>query len=56
MRRKIEYGKAQVRAKVEHAFRVIKRQFGYTKERVRSRTFTTIGVMQQRRQEPAGGK
>ena len=35
MRRKIEYVKAQVRAKVEHPFRVIKRQFGYTKVRFR---------------------
>ncbi|KPX04993.1 ISPssy transposase [Pseudomonas syringae pv. daphniphylli] len=33
VRRKIEYAKAQVRAKVEHPFRVIKRQFGYTKVR-----------------------
>ena len=32
---KIEYAKAQVRAKVEHPFRVIKRQFGYTKVRFR---------------------
>nr|WP_278450358.1 IS5 family transposase [Pseudomonas lundensis] len=31
MRRKIEYAKAQVRTKVEHPFRGIKRQFGYTK-------------------------
>lgn len=30
-RRKIEKAKAQVRAKVEHPFRVIKRQFGYVK-------------------------
>ena len=35
LRRKIEYAKAQVRAKVEHPFRVIKRQFGYTKVRFR---------------------
>ena len=35
MRRKIEYAKAQVRAKVEHPFRVVKRQFGYTKVRFR---------------------
>ena len=35
MRRKIEYAKAQVRAKVERPFRVIKRQFGYTKVRFR---------------------
>ncbi len=34
-RRKIEKAKAQVRAKVEHPFRVIKRQFGYTKVRFR---------------------
>ena len=35
MRRMIEYAKAQVRAKVEHPFRVIKRQFGYTNVRFR---------------------
>ena len=35
MLRKIEYAKSQVRAKVEHPFRVIKRQFGYTKVRFR---------------------
>lgn len=35
MRRKIEYAKAQVRAKVEHPFRVVQRQFGYTKVRFR---------------------
>lgn len=35
MKRKIEYAKSQVRAKVEHPFRVIKRQFGYTKVRFR---------------------
>ncbi|MFR0693450.1 IS5 family transposase [Pseudomonas sp. NY15435] len=34
-RRKIEKAKAQVRAKVEHPFRVIKRQFGYVKVRFR---------------------
>ncbi len=33
--RKIEKAKAQVRAKVEHPFRVIQRQFGYTKVRFR---------------------
>ncbi len=32
-RRKIEKVKAQARAKVEHPFRVIKRQFGYVKTR-----------------------
>ena len=35
VRCKIEYAKAQVRVKVEHPFRVIKRQFGYTKVRFR---------------------
>ncbi|HCF1761201.1 TPA: IS5 family transposase [Pseudomonas aeruginosa] len=34
-KRRIEKAKAQVRAKVEHPFRVIKRQFGYTKVRFR---------------------
>lgn len=34
-KRKIEYCKAQTRAKVEHHFRVIKRQFGYMKVRFR---------------------
>ncbi len=34
-KRKIEKAKAQVRAKVEHPFRVIKRQFGYVKVRFR---------------------
>ncbi len=33
--RKIEFAKAQVRAKVKHPFRVLKRQFGYTKVRFR---------------------
>jgi transposase, IS5 family len=32
---KIEYVKASIRAKVEHPFRVIKRQFGYAKARYR---------------------
>ncbi len=34
-KRKIEKAKAQVRAKVEHPFRVIKRQFGFMKTRFR---------------------
>lgn len=34
-KRKIEKAKAQVRAKIEHPFRVIKRQFGYVKTRFR---------------------
>lgn len=33
--RKVEKAKAQVRAKVEHPFQVINRQFGYTKVRFR---------------------
>lgn len=33
-KRQIEEVKAQTRAKVEHPFRVIKRQFGYVKTRV----------------------
>lgn len=32
---KVEYVKASIRAKVEHPFRVIKRQFGYVKARYR---------------------
>jgi len=32
---KLEYLKASMRAKVEHPFRVIKRQFGYTQARFR---------------------
>lgn len=32
---KLERVKASIRAKVEHPFRVIKRQFGYTKVRYR---------------------
>lgn len=35
IRKKIEYHKAGIRAKVEHPFRVIKRQFGFTKARYR---------------------
>lgn len=34
-KRKIEYCKAQTRAKLEHPFRVIKRQFGDVKVRFR---------------------
>ncbi|MBS6040699.1 transposase, partial [Pseudomonas sp.] len=34
-KRQIEKVKAQTRAKVEHPFRVIKRQFGYVKTRFR---------------------
>ena len=35
LRERIEHLKAQVRARGEHAFRVIKRQFGYVKVRYR---------------------
>ena len=35
LRDKLEKLKASIRAKVEHPFRVIKRQFGYTKVRYR---------------------
>ncbi|MEA0965023.1 transposase, partial [Xanthomonas campestris] len=37
--------KASVRAKVEHPFRVIKRQFGYTKVRHRSLAKNTAQVL-----------
>ena len=38
----IEYMKASIRAKVEHPFRVIKRQFGYTKVRYRGLKKNTL--------------
>ena len=41
-KRKIEKAKAQVRAKVEHPFRVIKRQFGYVKVRFRGLAKNTV--------------
>ena len=41
MRRKIKYAKAQVRAKVEHPFRVSMRQFGCTKVRLRGLSKTS---------------
>ncbi|MEQ7825429.1 IS5 family transposase [Xanthomonas hortorum pv. hederae] len=40
-----EHFKASVRAKVEHPFRVIKRQFGYTKVRYRGLTKNTAHVL-----------
>ncbi|MCP1489877.1 IS5 family transposase [Pseudomonas fluorescens] len=43
--RKIEKAKAQVRAKVEHPFRVIKRQFGYTKVRFRGLVKNTAQIV-----------
>ena len=42
---KREHRKASVRAKVEHPFRVIKRQFGLTKVRVRGLTKNTAHVV-----------
>ncbi len=41
LRERIEHLKAQVRARGEHAFRVIKRQFGYLKVRYRGLTKNT---------------
>jgi IS5 family transposase len=42
---KIEHGKASVRAKVEHPFRVIKRQFGLVKVRFRGLAKNTAHVV-----------
>ncbi|WP_165666046.1 transposase, partial [Metapseudomonas otitidis] len=44
-RRKIEKAKAQVRAKVEHPFRVIKRQSGHVKTRFRGLAKNTAQLM-----------
>ncbi|MDR6918989.1 IS5 family transposase [Pseudomonas sp. 3296] len=44
-KRKNEKAKAQVRAKVEHPFRVIKRQFGYVKVRFRGLAKNTAQMM-----------
>ena len=43
--RELERRKAQVRAKVEHPFRVIKRQFGYTKVRFKGLAKNTAQVL-----------
>lgn len=43
--RKQEYQKASMRAKVEHPFRVIKRQFGLTKVRFKGLTKNTAHVI-----------
>ncbi len=43
--RKIERAKVQVRAKVEHPFRGINRQFGYTKVRFRGLTKNTAQMI-----------
>lgn len=45
VKRKIEYAKSQLRAKVEHPFRVIKRQFGYTKVRFRGLAKNTAQLL-----------
>ena len=41
----LEYIKAAVRSKVEHPFRVVKRQFGYTKVRYRGLVKNTAQVL-----------
>jgi IS5 family transposase len=41
----IERAKASVRAKVEHPFRVLKRQFGYTKVRYRGLAKNTAQIV-----------
>lgn len=43
--KKQEHGKASVRAKVEHPFRVIKRRFGLTKVRFRGLAKNTAHVV-----------
>src|SRR5664279_4046751 len=45
LKKKREYRKASVRAKVEHPFRVIKRQFGLTKVRFRGLVKNTAHVV-----------
>jgi IS5 family transposase len=42
---KLEQTKARIRAKVEHPFRVIKRQFGYTKVKYRGLAKNTANLM-----------
>ena len=39
------YGEQVIRAKVEHPFRVIKRQFGYTKVRYRGLKKNTVQLI-----------
>jgi IS5 family transposase len=41
----IEKAKARIRARVEHPFRVIKRQFGYTKVRFRGLAKNLVQVL-----------
>ncbi|MFD2406905.1 IS5 family transposase [Azorhizophilus paspali] len=45
VKRRIEKVKAQIRARVEHPFRVIKRQFGYVKVRFRGLAKNTAQLM-----------
>ena len=42
---RVEYCKARIRAKVEHPFRVMKRQFGYVKVRFRRLTKNTAQIL-----------
>jgi IS5 family transposase len=43
--KKVERLKAQIRAKVEHPFRVVKRQFGYVKVRFRGLAKNTAQIV-----------
>ena len=43
--KRVEYCKARIRAKVEHPFRVMKRQFGYVKVRFRRLTKNTAQIL-----------
>ena len=45
MAERVEKMKAGIRAKVEHPFRVIKRQFGFTRVRYRSLAKNTAQVV-----------
>ena len=42
---RVEKMKASIRAKVEHPFRVLKRQFGFTKVRYRGRKKNTAQIV-----------
>ena len=42
---RVEYCKARIRAKVEHPFRVMKRQFGYVKVRFRGLAKNTAQIL-----------
>ena len=44
---KLEHVKASIRAKVEHPFRVIKRQFGHVKVRDRGLAKSTVQLQTQ---------